>query len=263
MKFVALALALLLAVGSQAAPLQADPHTHLAHARAALDVYLNNLRESAQRSLQGLDDTEYKELKTRLSQRIDEIHNQISALRGSISPTTDNVVSTIAEATADFRASVINDIETLKTELAPKRAKLREVINKHFAEYHAQLDPIFKEYHDQHAANLEALKTKLEPIMEELRTKVATNIEETKAALLPIVEAVRTKLTERVEQLKEIATPYVEEYKEQMKQVYDHAQNVSPDDLAALRTKVAASFDGIKEKLQEISQAISATFTPN
>ncbi|WP_289449418.1 hypothetical protein, partial [Klebsiella pneumoniae] len=135
MKFVALALALLLAVGSQAASLQADAPSQLAHLRAALDVYLTQVKDSANRALDQLDDTEYKELKASLSQRLETMHTQIKALQGSVSPVTDNIVATISDATADFRTSVMNDIDALKADLEPKRIALRDVINKHIEEY--------------------------------------------------------------------------------------------------------------------------------
>lgn len=49
--------------GSQGAALQADAPSQLAHVRAAMDVYLTQVKDSAKRALDQLDDTEYKELK--------------------------------------------------------------------------------------------------------------------------------------------------------------------------------------------------------
>lgn len=49
--------------GSQAASLQADAPSQLAHIRAAADVYFTQAKEAAKRALNQLDDTEYKELK--------------------------------------------------------------------------------------------------------------------------------------------------------------------------------------------------------
>uniref|UniRef100_A0AAQ6INK6 Apolipoprotein A-Ib n=1 Tax=Anabas testudineus TaxID=64144 RepID=A0AAQ6INK6_ANATE len=252
MKFVALALALLLAVGSQAASLQADAPSQLAHFRAAADVYLDQVKETAKRALSHLDDAEYGELKNRLNQRLDDAQAQIKALRNRVSPITDSVVSTIADATADFRASVASDLETLKTELEPKRAKLREVIEQHIEEYRAHLQPIINEYYTKHTAEMDALKAKLEPALEELRTK---------AALMPILEAVRTKATHRLENLKEMVTPYVEEYKEQAKQAYSQAQTINADELNALREKIAPLVEDIKTKVYAVFEAIAATVT--
>ncbi|KAK9520549.1 hypothetical protein VZT92_020427 [Zoarces viviparus] len=263
MKFVALTLALLLAVGSQAATLQNDAPTQLAHARSVMNMYLDQVKESATRALDQLDDTEHKELKARLSTRIDDMYTQIKAMQAAAAPVTDNVVNTIAEATAEFRASVNADIEALKVDLEPKRAALREVVNRHIELYRVALEPIITEYSAKHSADMEVLKGKLEPIVEDLRTKIATNVEETKAALIPIVESVRAKLSERLEQVKVMVGPYVEEYKDQMKQAYDQVQSVKPEDLTALREQIAPLVEDIKVKLNAIFQHISASFQKN
>uniref|UniRef100_A0A8C3G7T5 Apolipoprotein A-Ib n=2 Tax=Cyclopterus lumpus TaxID=8103 RepID=A0A8C3G7T5_CYCLU len=259
MKFVALALALLLAIGSHAATLQADAPNQLAHVRAAMDVYLTQVKDSAKKALDQLDDTEYKELKTRLSERIDDMHTKLRTLQGAVSPVTDNVVSTIADATADFRSSIITDINNLKAQLEPKRIALKEVIDKHIEQYRVTLEPIISDYSAKHAADMEALRIRMEPIVEDLRIKVANNVEETKAALIPIVEAVRSKLSERLEQLKMMVSPYVEEYKDQMKAAYDQVQGVSADDLTALKDKVQPLAEDIKIKLNSIFELVAAT----
>ncbi|WP_165453963.1 hypothetical protein, partial [Hyunsoonleella flava] len=100
MKFVALALALLLAVGSQAASLQADapaPPTQLAHIRAAMDMYLTQVKDAATKALDGLDGTEYTELKLTLTGHLDNMYNQLKTLQASVSPMTDSVFTTIAD----------------------------------------------------------------------------------------------------------------------------------------------------------------------
>ncbi|XP_068441622.1 apolipoprotein A-I-like [Clinocottus analis] len=257
MKFVALALALFLAVGSNAASLQADAPSQLAHARAAMDVYLTQVKDSANKALDQLDDTEYKELKMRLSQRIEDMYTQIKTLQGVVSPVTDSVVSTIADATAEFRTTVMTDIDNLKAQLEPKRVALKEVVDRHIEEYRKTLDPLITEYSAKHAADMEALRIKMEPIVEDLRSKVATNVEETKTALMPIVDAVRAKLSEHLEQLKTMVSPYVEEYKDQMKQAYDQAQGVSADDLAALKEKIQPLAEDIKLKLTSIFELVA------
>merc|ERR1712212_890204 len=216
MKFVALALALLLAVGTQGASLQADAPSQLAHIRAAMDVYMTQVKESAKKALDQLDDTEYKAVKEQMSQRLEDMHNQIKALQTSVSPVTDSVVKTISDATAGLRAAIEADVETLKTDLEPKRIALKEVIDRHIAQYSAQLEPLIAEHYAKHVTEMDALKTKLEPIVEDLRAKVAVNIEETKNAMMPIVEAVRAKVSERLEELKNMAKPYVDEYKDQI-----------------------------------------------
>ncbi|XP_051933587.1 apolipoprotein A-I-like [Hippocampus zosterae] len=260
MKFVALAVTLLLAVGSQAASLQLDPPTALAHARNALDVYMTEVKESAQRALGQLDDTEYKEFKDLISSRIEELHTQIKVVQGSVSPITDGVVSTISELTQDFQTKVRADIDTLKVQLKPLNEKLHDVVNKHIEEYRTLLEPVVTEYQAKHEAEMAALKAKLEPVMEEMQKKIAINVEETKSALTPIIEAVREKVTHRLEDLKEIAAPYVQEYKDQMNTAYKQAKSVTAEDLAALKEKINPLVEDVKAKLQTIFQTIFETF---
>merc|ERR1712212_93911 len=248
MKFVALALALLLAVGTQGASLQADAPSQLAHIRAAMDVYMTQVKESAKKALDQLDDTEYKAVKEQMSQRLEDMHNQIKALQTSVSP-----------ATAGLRAAIEADVETLKTDLEPKRIALKEVIDRHIAQYSAQLEPLIAEHYAKHVTEMDALKTKLEPIVEDLRAKVAVNIEETKNAMMPIVEAVRAKVSERLEELKNMAKPYVDEYKAQMKQAYDQAKGIKTEDLTALKDKIAPLAEDVKTKLQMMAEIIMAS----
>ncbi|MEQ2247212.1 hypothetical protein ILYODFUR_007044 [Ilyodon furcidens] len=261
MKFVALALAVVLAVSCQAASLQADAPSQLAHIRSAVDVYLTQAKESAIKALDQLDDTPYQELKVNLAQRLEDMHNNIKNMQAQVSPMTDSLVTTISDATADFRASIMADIDALKVELEPKRAKLREVLEKHMEEYRTHLEPMVKEYSAKHSAEMEALRAKMEPVMEELRQKVATNVEETKAALMPIVEAVRSKLVERLENLKQMAAPYVEEYKEQLKKFYGQVQGINNEELTNMREKLAPLGEEIRERLQAMASIISETFS--
>ncbi|CAG06459.1 unnamed protein product [Tetraodon nigroviridis] len=58
MKFLALALALLLAVGSQAAPMLADAPSQLQHIRAAADLYLTQAIARIKSALESIDDAE-------------------------------------------------------------------------------------------------------------------------------------------------------------------------------------------------------------
>lgn len=201
--------------------------------------------------------------RTTLSQRLEDLHNQIKSWQASVSPLTDSVVSTIADSTADLRTSIINDIENLRTELLPKRAHLRDVIKAHLGDYYAQLQPLLNEYHQKHQAEMADLKTKLEPIIEALTAKLVTNVEETKAALVPIVEAVRLRVNARLESLKSSIKPYVDEYKDQLEQAYHHAQSMNADEITALKTKIEPLAEDVVAKVQAIFQNIVATFIKN
>ncbi|XP_077422446.1 apolipoprotein A-I-like [Vanacampus margaritifer] len=262
MKFVALAVTLLLAVGCQAASLPADTPTALQHARATLDIFMTQMKESAQRALSHLDDTEYKGFKDLISARMDYIHAQVKAAQTAVSPITDGVYSTISEITATFRENVQKDIENLEKELEPHRTKLNEVVNKHLEDYRKLLEPVVNDYETRHKAEMEALKNRLEPVMDELRLKVNTNIEETKNALIPMIEAVRVKVTARLEEVKSLLSPYVDEYKDQIGKAYNQAKSVTPEDLTAMRAKIDPLVEDVKGKLQTIVQTIVSTFNP-
>uniref|UniRef100_H3DA29 Apolipoprotein A-Ib n=1 Tax=Tetraodon nigroviridis TaxID=99883 RepID=H3DA29_TETNG len=256
MKFLALALALLLAVGSQAAPMLADAPSQLQHIRAAADLYLTQAIARIKSALESIDDAELKE---RVSQRLDDFHGQLKALQGQVSPVTDSVVSTITDATAELRANIEGDIAALKSETEEKVKELSAVVNKHVEEYRSMLEPILSEYQAKHDQEVAALRVKLDPVMVELRKKMETNVEETKAALSPIVEAVRRKIAERVEAVKLTLTPWVEEYKEQFRGAYAQAQSITPEELAALKDKITPLAEDVKTKLNEIFEAVAAT----
>ncbi|KAM7413547.1 hypothetical protein PAMA_020764 [Pampus argenteus] len=224
-----------------------------------MDVYMDQVKESAKRALEHLDDTEYRQLKSHLSHRLDEMHFRVKALQAQVSPYTDSAFKTIVDATAGFRAAVEADIEALKADIEPKRIALRDVLERHLEQYKAQLEPIIREQSARHHAEMESLRSKLSPIVDDLRAKVAVNIEETKAAIMPIAEAVRAKVSERLEELKDLARPYVEEYKDQMKQAYDQAKQIKVDDLVALRQRVQPLVDDIGQKLHKIAEMAVAT----
>ncbi|KAF3847894.1 hypothetical protein F7725_020922 [Dissostichus mawsoni] len=207
MKFVALALALVLAVGSHAASMQADAPSQLQHIRAAMDMYLVQVKDSANKALDQLDGTEYKDLKVGLSQRLDAMFTQIKSLQVSMAPVTDGVVGTLSETTSGIRASIMADIDSLKIDLEPKRVALKEVIDRHIADYRTRMEPIIQEYAAKHTAEMESLKARMDPIVADLTAKIVSNVEETKTAMMPIVDAVRAKLSERLEELKTMATP--------------------------------------------------------
>ncbi|XP_073339516.1 apolipoprotein A-Ib [Pagrus major] len=258
MKFAALALALLLAVGSHAASVQADAPTQLEHARAALDVYLTQVKDMSLRAVNQLDDPQYAEFKTNLAQRIEEMYTQIKTLQSSVSPMTDSFYSTVMEVTKDTRESLSADIQALKTSLEPQREKLREVIERHLNDYRTMLTPIYNDYKTKHDEEMTALKARLEPVMDELHAKVRVNLEETKGVLMPMVDTVSTKVHERLTSLREVVQPYVQEYKEQMKQMYDQAQNV---DTEALKTQITPLVEEIKVKMNAIFEIIAASVT--
>ncbi|NP_001117135.1 apolipoprotein A-I precursor [Salmo salar] len=228
MKFLVLALTILLAAGTQAFPMQADAPSQLEHVKAALNMYIAQVKLTAQRSIDLLDDTEYKEYKMQLSQSLDNLQQFADSTSKSWPPTPRSSAPS-CDATATVRAEVMKDVEDVRTQLEPKRAELTEVLNKHIDEYRKKLEPLIKQHIELRRTEMDAFRAKIDPVVEEMRAKVAVNVEETKTKLMPIVEIVRAKLTERLEELRTLAAPYAEEYKEQMfKAVGEVREKVAP-----------------------------------
>merc|ERR1712240_619696 len=261
MQFLALALTVLLAVGSQARSLQADaPPTQLEQVRGALMVYLDQVKDSAQKAPGTLDDTEYKMYKDKLTAGLDGMQAYIKTASETMAPMGEAVSGQVME-------EVNADVDELRTQLEPKRAELRAVLTKHMDEYRTKLEPLIQEYVAKHRENMDGLRAKMEPIVEEMKGRVAANVEETKTALVPIVETIRTKLTGRLEELKTMAAPYAEEYKEQMNQAVaklretinsgDLQGQVAPQ-LASLKEKVGPAAEEAKAKLMALYETIRA-----
>uniref|UniRef100_A0A3B3ZU67 Uncharacterized protein n=1 Tax=Periophthalmus magnuspinnatus TaxID=409849 RepID=A0A3B3ZU67_9GOBI len=233
MKYVALALALLLAIGCQAASLQADAPSQLEHARGLMRMYLDQVKNSLDNIASKVDDEQMK-----------SVFHTAAILNHAQS--AHDAVATLSDATADLRASISTDIETLKKELEPLRTELHAVVNKHIEEYRALLQPIMEEQRAKQEAEMAAWKAKLEPVMEELRAKISVNVEETKSKLLPIIEKVREKITERVESVKAMVDPYVQEYKEQMKQAYTQVGSLRETNFEEVKQKLAPHVESVK-----------------
>ncbi|XP_056139058.1 apolipoprotein A-Ib [Lampris incognitus] len=277
MKFVALALALLLAVGSQAASLQADASSpsELEHVRSVVGIYLGQVKQSALRLLNHLDGTEYEAYKSKLSGRLDDLQNQLQTAQAVAAPYTDAVFTQMKDATAAVRESIMADFESLRKELEPQRTKLREVVDGHIVEYRKKLEPIYTEYSESHRQEIERLRSKVEPMMDELRAKVAQNVEETKNALMPMVETVRAKVTERLEVLRGEVAPYMTEYKDHLTGVFNQLKNEGGNlDIETIKTEMAPRMTALKEKadilVEEVKtqllamyESISANFNKN
>ncbi|XP_010895444.1 apolipoprotein A-I [Esox lucius] len=257
MKFVSLALSLLLAVGSQARAVQSDAPSQLEHIKAAATVYLTRVKETAEKTLEHLDGTQYAEYKLKLSESFDRLHEYTQTASQTLTPYGDAFTAQFLEATKQAREKVMADVEDLRTRLEPKREELRQVLQKHIDEYREKLDPVLQEYISKNQGDMEALRVKLQPLVEEMRAKVQVNVEETKSKLLPIVEVVRTKLTENLEELKNMASPYAAEYKEHLvKAVDDVKKNVSPH-TADLQSKLEPYFEDLKSKFMALYETVA------
>ncbi|XP_076130023.1 apolipoprotein A-Ia-like [Alosa pseudoharengus] len=258
MKFVALALTLLLAVGSQARALQADAPSQLEHYRAATLVYLTQVKETAMRTLDHLDGTEYEQYKQKLTESLDQLQTYAMSASESLTPYTDTFSAQLLEATRTLRERVVADVDDLRTQLEPHRVELQAVMQKHVEEYRQKLEPIFQEYSAKNRAEVEALRAQLEPLMVEMRQKVAANVEETKSKLEPMVEVVRAKLTQRLEELRTMAAPYAEEYKEQLVKVAGNLREQLTPHAENLQAKAAPVFEDLKTKFMSLYDTVAA-----
>ncbi|KAK7156983.1 hypothetical protein R3I94_006898 [Phoxinus phoxinus] len=211
MRFIALALTVLLA-GCQARFLADEAPSQLDHMKTGLQVYADQLKQSAHKALVHLDDTEFKDYKEFLGQSVDRLHGHFEMAVQGITP----VGSSVMEGTAAMREKWAKDMEDLRKQLEPKREEVRQVLEKHFEEYRDVVKPFFDEYLVKQREHMEDVKTKLEPVIKSLKEKIPPNWEETKTKLMPIVEILREKLTEQLQYVKTQLEPYIEEYKDQM-----------------------------------------------
>ncbi|KAJ8403738.1 hypothetical protein AAFF_G00346060 [Aldrovandia affinis] len=249
MKFVALALTILFAAGSQARFLQADapapPPSQLDQVRAGVGVYLSQVKEAAVKALNHLDDTEFAAYKGRLSESLDQLQKYVVSASQTLAPYTNAASEQVMELTKAMREQIMTDVEALKTDLEPKRAALKAVLQKHIAQYSEKLQPLVQERIARHQVEMAELKKKMEPVVAELRELIKINVEETKLKLMPIVEAIRSKLTERLEEVRTMVTPYAEEYKEVLSQL-----NLQEGgQMKSIQEKVAPVMDDVKAKL--------------
>ncbi|KAJ8280227.1 hypothetical protein GJAV_G00052070 [Gymnothorax javanicus] len=148
MKFVALALTILLAAGSQARFLQADapPPSPLEQIRSAGGLYLDEVKKVFQKALDHLDDTKYADQKGKISQFLDDIQAKIKTGSDYMAPYTDAFAVQAMEATKDMREKFTAEVASLKEKIKPMGEELKAVVDKHIQEYREKLEPVIKEY---------------------------------------------------------------------------------------------------------------------
>uniref|UniRef100_A0AAR2LQR7 Apolipoprotein A-Ib n=2 Tax=Pygocentrus nattereri TaxID=42514 RepID=A0AAR2LQR7_PYGNA len=258
MKFVALALAILLAAGCQARSMQADAPTQYEQIRSAVVTYLGQVKETAQKAIDRLDDAEYKEVKDRLTLSLTRIETFLESASESLKPVRETFGPQLLEVFAGVREKVEKDVEELRTELAPKREALREVVVKHIDEYREKLEPLLKEYTEKNREQMEYFRGKFEPVLKELRELIKTNVEETKSKLTPIVEVLVKKGRERLEEVKQALDPYIQEYREQagstltsLREQYDSGE---------LHKKISGLIEEVKPQLEKIAESVQKAF---
>ncbi|XP_066508455.1 apolipoprotein A-I-1-like [Hoplias malabaricus] len=254
MKFVALALTVLLAVGSQARFMQADAPSQYEQIRSAVVTYLGQVKDTAQKAIDRLDDGEYKDLKERLTLSLTRIQGYMESASEALKPVRDTFGPQIVDAIVTYRDKVEKDVEQLRTELEPKREELRQVVKKHLDEYREKLEPLIKEYAEKNREQMTAFRAKFEPVMKDLHERIKVNVEETKSKLTPIVEVLRDKLAARIEEIKEQVAPFVQEYKDQAESTITSLR--SKYESGELHQKLTSVAEELKPKLAEIYEIL-------
>ncbi|KAB5535568.1 hypothetical protein PHYPO_G00119180 [Pangasianodon hypophthalmus] len=258
MKIVALVLAVLLAAGCQARFLQADAPSQYEHIRAAVVTYLGQVKETAQKAIDHLDDAEFKDYKARLTQGLDNIETLLKSASESLAPVREGIGPQIVEAFSGVRERVSHDLEELRKELEPKREQLRQVVKKHLDEYREKLEPVMKEYCEKNRQQVEEFRAKFEPVIKELQEKIKVNVEETKSKLTPIVETIRDKLTKGLEELKATFGPHAQEYREQIEGVFTELRQKYEN--GELQQKLKNLGEELRPQLQGIYATIEKAF---
>ncbi|XP_034023776.1 apolipoprotein A-I-like isoform X2 [Thalassophryne amazonica] len=230
MKFLVLALALLLAVGSQAASMKqkrsADP-TILQLLRDFVDTFVKHRIQG----IKQIEDT-FKDDSDGVSvaDKLNKTFADFKAWQAKVSPHTDEAF----KKAEDFLNPVIEkasaEINSFKTKMEPHRAKLHGVLEKHFEQYKSDLAPIYESYATACKANMEDMKTTLAAKQEEMMKKVSANLEETKSALEPIMSIIQTELTEDIKNFKEQMKTAAQDYIQDMKDAFTNSQGaVDPE----------------------------------
>ncbi|KAL6467715.1 hypothetical protein MHYP_G00233920 [Metynnis hypsauchen] len=258
MKFVALALAILLAAGCQARSMQADAPTQYEQIRSAVVTYLGQVKETAEKAIDRLDDAEYKDVKDRLTLSLTRIETFLETASESLKPVRETFGPQLLEAFAGLREKVEKDVEELRTELAPKREALREVVKKHIDQYREKLEPLLKEYAEKNREQMEYFRGKFEPVLKELRELIKTNMEETKSKLTPIVEVLVKRGRERLEELKQALDPYIQEYREQAGTTFTSLRDQY--DSGELQKKISDLIKEVRPQLEKIAESVQKAF---
>lgn len=243
MKFAALALALLLAVGSQAAVLQADAPSALDHYSTMLHVGVNRLKSS----LSALDNTEYSYVKETLQQALQVVDDAVTNHKDEAIAFIQTMKETASE-TLGF------DYASVKTELTPMFQELR--IREHIRQYIEKLVPIVTEFVDQYRIATETARSTVDSRVAELKQIYEANLEDTQSKLVPIRAVVQRELGNVFSKVKEMVEGYAQEYKEQALNQYRFLSSHTRDQIEAKRLEMEKVGKEIYErlvKLQEIT----------
>ncbi|XP_029923402.1 apolipoprotein A-I-like [Myripristis murdjan] len=206
MKFMALALTLLLAVGCHAASMQSDADSQMDDSGPALIVFLEKVKNIVENALANLSDTDHEKFKDQLSNDLDMILNLIKNLTAE--PYIYALSDLIKEATAAVHEFIHTEIHSLRTDLENRRINLNTVLWKHVNRILIKVNPIITEYARKHRAGIDALTAKLGPLVMEMITMLLTAQDDTREIMKPIGEAL-DKLDWSLQDLRTMVETYV------------------------------------------------------
>jgi len=98
---VALALTIFLAVAVRAEELQNDAPTQMEHVKAAAMMYLTQVKETAMKTLEHLDGTEYAEYKVKLAENLDKMYDYAQTASATLTPYGDAFSTQFLDATKE------------------------------------------------------------------------------------------------------------------------------------------------------------------
>jgi len=243
MKFAALALTLLLAVGSQAAVAQTGTVSECDQAFAQLRMVTERMKIYTSR----LDDTEYSLFKPWMEHILSRMEEVSTERKEEMCSIAETVRETISE-TFGF------DYERVKAELTPMFAQLR--IAEHIDQYIVKLGPILTEIATGYYTATQDIVPRIKPGVDELRDTFRTNAMDTSEKLMPILAVIQRELSAFHIKVREMVEPYVQEYREQMTGVVQRLRSLTPEEVDARREEVKRIGTQILEKFTELGNIV-------
>jgi len=239
MRFVVLALAVVLAIGADAASLDA--------ARDTVRQRLTSAKASLDRILDQFDGTDMAEYKAPLKEKLAAVESYLQVAQESMAPRSDAMFAQVMDSTKDFRDSVSADVTSLQAQLDPKVAALRGVVEQHIKEYVATVKDVLSMQMTKQSELMTEMQPKWGPVLTKLRGDIATNWEETRDKLRQINDNIAEYVSKYAQMAQTIATPYVQEFRDQAAQGISKARTA---DTKVVETKVKELIDALQAMTQ-------------
>jgi len=207
MRFVVLALAVVLAIGADAASI--DPYREQVQARLA------TVKQSLDRILDKFEGTELAPYKAPIKEKLEAVQTYLQMAQQSVAPKTDAMYTQILDATKDVRESVSADMTQLQSSLDPKILALRTGLEEHIKEYMATVKDVMTTQMTKQQALMAEMQPQWGPVLEKLRADIATNWEETRERLRPINDDIASFVSKYAQMAHGMVAPYYQEFRDQ------------------------------------------------